>query len=116
MTAQQTRPPRDDRAADSDSIGEVVDLVKAYALQETVGPLKGAGTWLAMGAIGALLLGVGLSLVVLGLLRLLQVEWTTVATGSWSWVSYLVALLVTVGFAALALTRINRDSLNKEPK
>jgi hypothetical protein len=116
MTVQQTRPPDNDRAADPDSIGEVVDLVKAYALQETVGPLKGAGTWLAMGAIGALLLGVGLSIVVLGLLRLLQFEWTTVATGSWSWVSYLVALVVAVGFAALALTRINRDSLNKEPK
>jgi hypothetical protein len=116
MTAQQTRPPRDDRAADADSIGEVVDLVKAYALQETVGPLKGAGKWLAMGAIGALLLGLGLSLVVLGLLRLLQVEWTTVATGSWSWVSYLIALVVTVGFAAIAISRINKDSLNKEPK
>ena len=116
MTAQQTRPPRDDRAADPDSIGEVVDLVKAYALQETVGPLKGAGTWLAMGALGALCLGLGLSLVVLGLLRLLQFEWTWSATGSWSWVPYLIALVVTVGFAALAISRINRDSLNKEPK
>ena len=116
MTAPQTRPPRDDRAADADSIGEVVDLVKAYALQETVGPLKGAGKWLAMGAIGALLLGLGLSLVVLGLLRLMQVEWATSARGSWSWVAYLIALLVTVGFAALALTRINKDTLNKEPK
>jgi uncharacterized membrane protein YidH (DUF202 family) len=116
MTAQQTRPPRDDSAADADSLGEVVDMVKAYALQETVGPLKGAGKWLAMGAIGAFLLGVGLSMIVLGLLRLMQVEWTTSATGSWSWVAYLIALVVTVGFAALALTRINRDSLNKEPK
>ena len=38
------------------------------------------------------------------------------ATGSWSWVAYLIALVVTVGFAAIAVTRINRDSLNKEPK
>ena len=69
-----------------------------------------------MGALGALCLGLGLSLVVLGLLRLLQFEWTWSATGSWSWVSYLIALIVTVGFAALAISRINRDSLNKEPK
>jgi hypothetical protein len=114
MTAQQTRPPRDDRADDADSVGEVVDLVKAYALQETVGPLKGAGKWLAMGAAGAALLGLGLSLLVLGLLRLLQTEWTTVAEGSWSWVPYLIALVVAVAFAALALSRINKDSLNKE--
>ncbi len=69
-----------------------------------------------MGAIGALCLGLGLSLVVLGLLRLMQFEWTTSARGSWSWLAYLIALVVTVGFAALAISRINRNSLNKEPK
>ena len=30
----------------TDSIAGVVDLVKTYALQETIGPLKGAGRWL----------------------------------------------------------------------
>src|SRR3954447_15226277 len=110
MTAQQTRPPRDDGATNApDSVGEVVEMVKAYALQETVGPLRGAGKWLAWGAAGAALLGLGLSLVVLGILRLLQVEWTRAATGALSWLSYLVALLVTVAFAVIAISRINRD-------
>jgi hypothetical protein len=69
-----------------------------------------------MGALGALCLGLGLSLVVLGILRLLQFEWPTSSRGSWSWLAYLIALVVTIGFAALAITRINKDSLNKEPK
>jgi hypothetical protein len=117
MTAPQTRPPGDDRSKDApDSIGDVIDMVKTYAKQETLGPLKGAGKWLAMGTAGAALLGLGLSLVVFGLLRLLQTEWTTSARGSWSWLSYLIALVVTILFAVLAITRINRDSLNEEPK
>jgi hypothetical protein len=117
MTAQQTRPPRDDGTANAaDSIGDVVDLVKAYAKQETLGPLRGAGTWLAMGAAGAALLGLGLSLVVLGILRLVQVEWTRSSTGALSWLSYLIALIICLGFTALAISRINRDTLNKGSK
>ena len=48
MTAPRSAPtshPDDDPT----SISGVVDLVKTYAKQETVGPLKGAGRWLAMG-------------------------------------------------------------------
>jgi hypothetical protein len=122
MTAQQSSPPRlaPPRPADvvegPATVGGVVELVKAYATQETLGPLKGAGRWLAMGAIGAVLLGLGLSLVLLGILRLLQTEWTRAATGSLSWLAYLIVLLISVGLAALAISRINRDSLNKESK
>ena len=54
MTAPQSSLPRRDEPPAS--VGEVVDLVTAYAKQETLGPLKGAGKWLAMGAIGAALM------------------------------------------------------------
>ncbi len=54
--------PKDEQA----SIGEVVEFVKTYAKQETVGPLKGAGRWIAFGAAGAVCLGIGLSLLLLG--------------------------------------------------
>ena len=51
---------------DTGQIGQVVDLVKQYAQQETLGPIKGAGRWLAVGAAGAMLIGTGCVFVVLG--------------------------------------------------
>jgi hypothetical protein len=115
VTAARSTPPprRDDEAT---SIGGVIDLVKAYAQQETIGPLKGAGRWLAMGAAGAALLGVGLSYVLLGLLRLIQTEWDWAASGSWSWLAYLLVFVVCVLLIVLTVSRINKDRLNKEPK
>jgi hypothetical protein len=104
------------RPEEPPSIGEAVDLVKAYALQETVGPIKGAGRWLGMGLAGAITLAIGLSLVLLGLLRMLQTEWGRSARGSLSWLSYLIVLVVYVGLIVLAVSRINKDSLHKEPK
>ena len=77
-------------------------------------PLKGAGKWLGYGVAGALLLGVGLVLVLLGLLRLLQAEWDRAASGSLSWLAYLIVLVVCVLVIILTLSRINKPSLNKE--
>lgn len=94
----------------------MVDLVKTYAQQETLGPLKGAGRWLAMGTAGAAVLGIGLVLVLLGVLRLIQTEWDRAASGSLSWIAYLIVLVLCVLLLVLTVSRINRDSLNKEPK
>ena len=69
-----------------------------------------------MGLAGALTLGVGLALVLLGLLRLLQTEWVRSASGSLSWLSYVIVLIVCLGLIAIVVSRINKDSLNKEPK
>lgn len=115
MTVQQTSPPRHVSPDEAPTtITGVIDLVKEYAKQETVGPLKGAGQWLMWGVAGAISLALGLSMIVLGILRLLQTEWHRSARGSFSWLAYLIALVVCVAFAALAFSRINRDSLNKE--
>lgn len=102
------------RRGDDLSIGGVVDLVKTYAKQETLGPLKGAGKWLAFGTAGAFLLGVGLALIVLGLLRLVQTEFSNLARGGWSFTPYAIALAVCVLVIVLAVTRISKSSLNKE--
>ena len=65
-------------------------------MQETVGPLKGAGRWVGYGAAGAALLGLGIMLVMLGLLRLIQAEWDGIAVGGTSWIPYVIVFVVTV--------------------
>lgn len=100
---------------DNVSIGDLFELVKTYARQETLGPLRGASRWLALGTAGAAVLGLGLTLLMLGLLRLIQTEWETVATGKWSWVPYLIVLVVVIAILGLTLSRINKKPLNEEP-
>lgn len=98
------------------SVGEVFEYVKAYAKQETLGPLKGAGNWLGYGFAAAAALGLGLVLMLLGLLRLVQSEWDRSATGNLSWLAYLIVLVVASALLALTLMRIKKSTLHKEPK
>ncbi|MEO6569954.1 MAG: hypothetical protein ABIO83_00255 [Ilumatobacteraceae bacterium] len=107
-------PPTPRTRTDQASVGEVVDFVKTYARQETLGPLKGAGRWIAMGAAGAVTLGIGLSLLLLGLLRLLQSEWSRSATGRLSWISYTIVLVACLVLLVGAVLQINKTFLNKD--
>ena len=91
----------------------MVEFVKTYAKQETVGPLKGAGRWIAFGAAGALALGLGLFLLLLGLLRFVQSEWASVAEGGSSWFPYVIVLVVTIALLLVTLMRINKTFLSK---
>lgn len=95
-------------------MSEVLDLVRDYAKQETLAPLRGAGRWLALGSAGAIFLGLGLSLVLLGILRLLQTE-LTAFDGAFSWVPYVVVLAVCLVLASMTLARVKRATLGKEP-
>lgn len=96
-------------------INEAFSLVKDYARQETVGPLRGAGRWLAYGAAGSICLAVGSVLFVLGVLRLLQNEFAPTFSGRWmSVVPYLVALVVAVAIIGVAASRIGKTSLHKD--
>jgi hypothetical protein len=112
MAHELPTPPR---AEPPPSIGELVDLVTTYAKQETIGPLRGAGRWLGFGAAAAFVLGIGFTLVLLGLLRLLQAEWEWAAQGSWSWIPYVIVLVAAAAVIAVTLSRINKSSLNEEP-
>ena len=115
-----TSPTQDRRrpaaTAEPASMNEIVDLVKSYAQQETVEPLKGAGRWLGVGAAGALAFGIGGILILLGLLRLLQTEWERSASGALSWLSYLIVLVVGALVIVVAASRIKKDSLEKQRK
>jgi predicted cobalt transporter CbtA len=82
---------------------EFVDLVREYAQQETLDPLKGLGRFVAFGVAGSVLLAVGAVLLLLGLLRVLQTETGSTFTGNLSWIPYLItaaAALVVLGLAA----------------
>lgn len=107
VASRRTEPP---------SVGEVVEYVKTYAKQETIDPLKGAGRWIGMGLAGAAALGVGLSLMALGLLRLVQHEWDRAARGSLSWLAYVVVIAVCALLLLLVIRKINGDPLNKDSK
>jgi len=90
----------------------MVQLVKDYARQETVGPIRNAGRWAAFGGAGAVLFGVATILLMLAVVRLLQTE-TDAFDGKWmSLIPYVVAVLIAVVIVVIAVTRItSRKSL-----
>jgi hypothetical protein len=88
--------------------GDVVELVVAYARQETVGPLRGLGRFVAFGVVGAVFMAVGISVLLLAGLRVLQTETGTTFTGNLSWVPYLIVGTAAAVVAAFAGWRIAR--------
>lgn len=93
-------------------LAELVALIKAYVLQETVGPLKQVGRTLAFGSAAAVMFGFAAVLSLVGLLRALQGETGTVFAGEWSWVPYLLTIIAAVmllGAAAALGLRSSRS-------
>jgi uncharacterized membrane protein len=97
----------------SDHVSDVVDSVKQYARQETIEPLRGALRWLAFGITGALAIGLGLVLAVMGVLRLSQDLLSSQLSGAWSFVHYAIAAVFSLVVVILALSRVQKKSLNK---
>ena len=91
-------------------IQELRELVVAYAKQETVEPLHDLGRFLAFGVAGSLAIGLGVSLLLLGGLRLLQTETGDAFEGNWSWVPYLSVLAASGVVIALALAARARST------
>lgn len=87
-------------------VSELKDLVVAYVKQETVEPLKGLARFVAFGIGGSLLLGIGLMLWVLALLRALQTETGSTFTGNLTWAPYLIATAGCILVAMLAVRAI----------
>ena len=91
-----------------DDVKSLVAIVQNYAKQETLGPLKGVGRYLAFGVAGSVALALGVMFLLLSALRALQTQTGTALTGNWSWVPYLVtvvAAVLVIGLAARAITR-----------
>ena len=96
-----------------DRVSDIVDTVKQYARQETVGPIRGAARWVAAGTVASLSLGIAMLYSALGVLRLSQDLGGGVLDGAWSFVHYLITATVLAGLAGLAVSRIGRSSLAK---
>ncbi len=96
------------KADEPGEVGEIIDLVKTYVRQETVGPLKGLGRKVGIGVAGSILIGLGLFFLALGLLRLIQDKIPRLARGGLSWVSYLIVVAFCGLVTVVALSRIKK--------
>ncbi len=97
--------------AEKNGIADQLELIKAYARQQTLDPLKGSGRWVGMGLLGSVLLVVGGVSMTLALLRVLQEETGTNFTGNLSWVPYLLTMTVLITVMVLLGLRIRKKTL-----
>ncbi len=88
--------PKSEAGDPRTDVNELVGLVKTYAVQETVGPLKQVGQVLAYGSAAAVMFGFASFLTLLAVLRLLQGETGTVFAGEWDWVPYVITMFTAV--------------------
>jgi hypothetical protein len=84
---------------------EIKDLAVQYIKEETVQPLKDLGRFVAWGSAGSLLVGFGVSLMLLGALRFLQ-EQFRVLDGTLSWLPYLIVVVLAALVVALTAWRV----------
>jgi hypothetical protein len=83
---------------------ELIDLTVTYAKQETLDPLRSLGKQARNGVLGSALASVGLIFLLVGVLRLVQVE--ARLRGAWSFVPYVAALAVAAAVAGFCFKQI----------
>ncbi|MGO9559821.1 MAG: hypothetical protein ACLPQS_03380 [Acidimicrobiales bacterium] len=94
---------------------ELVGMIKTYAIQETLGPLKQIGRTLAFGSAAAVLFGIAAVLSLVGLLRALQTETGSVFAGEWTWVPYVLTLIAAIAFLGAAAALVLRSPRSEKP-
>jgi hypothetical protein len=95
-------------------INELKELTINYAKQETIDPLKQTGRFVAYGVGGSFVLGLGLAMIGLALLRVLQTHTGSKLQGHWSWAPYLIMTVVLGGIAAVTFLQIKKDGKGTE--
>jgi len=113
----EARSRRYGAGRDGDTQQQVEDLARAtkdYAVEQIIGPIRGAGRWLAFGVAGALSLGIGLLFGLLAILRLVQDLGGGALDGGWSFVPYLITAASAGPAIGYSLSRINTEPLAKE--
>ena len=96
---------------------ETYELVRDYAKQETLDPLRGAGRWLGVGLIAGFLMSVSIVIVLVGVLRLTQdlllYTWFVDQADGLSFVPYLVTLAIGIATSAVVWSRVSVFELNR---
>jgi hypothetical protein len=87
------------------TIRELRELVIAYAKQETLDPILGLRKYVAFGIGGAFLLGLGALFLEIGFLRLVQDQTGNHLHGNYSWVPYVIVIVVSL-VVAFALYKV----------
>lgn len=90
-----------------DLLSELWDLIQTYVRQETLDPIKGVGRFVAYGVAGAFLVGVGMVLLSVGVLRVLQAETDTTFTGNLTWIPYGIVFVAMLIGGVLSLKAIS---------
>jgi membrane protein implicated in regulation of membrane protease activity len=88
------------------------DLLRDYVKQETLDPIRGAGRWMAWAALGAIALILGVTFLMVGLLRLVQTELFSANDGK-TWVPYLIVVVVSFVLVLSSKARIRKPSLHR---
>jgi len=97
------------------TLQELWELLKAYAQQETVGPLKNLGRQLGFGLAGSVCLAFGALFLVLGMMRGLQSHTLPDPIGTFfqvhDWIVYLIAVALLGGICALCILKAKKKPL-----
>lgn len=92
---------------------ELVDLVIAYAKQETLEPLKGLGKKAALGLGGALLLGIGGIFCSVAALRAMQSETDFFERHNLSYLPYFLTVAILVVLSLIGWVGLGPGKKNK---
>jgi H+/Cl- antiporter ClcA len=92
---------------------ELVDLVIAYAKQETLQPLKGLGKKAALGVGGALLLGIGGIFCSVAALRAMQSETEFFEEHNLSYLPYFFTVVILVVLSLIGWVGLGPGKKNK---
>ena len=103
------QPAKADEKSTGEVVSDLVQLLKDYARQETVDPLRNLGRYIGFGTAAALCLGVAGTLLTIGVLRAVQIETRDLLDGNWSWAPYIAALVVSGLMTVMSLKAIRRN-------
>jgi hypothetical protein len=102
------QPVKAEEKSATEVVSDLVDLLKNYATQETVDPIKRLGRFTGYGTAASLCWGIAGTLLTVGVLRLTQIETRDLLDGNWSWVPYIAALVTSGLLTVLSLKLIRR--------